>query len=163
LLLAGLVLLGTWIAAPAAPSPSPLPAHVTAPDDQTAPLVAEMAAQVERMKNRLDASQGFPLPERNPFTFGARREIVPVRPRLPVAVPEEPAPPPPPALPKLVAVVANDGDGAVVLTAVFSLGDEVKMVKPGDAIGAFVIRSITAEAVELLDPLTNAVHRLTLR
>lgn len=161
LLLSGFVLLLTWVVAPAAPSPSPLPAHAAAAVDQTAPLVAEMAAQVERMRNRLEEPQGFPPPERNPFTFGARREVVPARPRLPVAAPEEPPPPPP--LPKLLAVVANDADGGVVLTAVFSVGDNVQVVKTGDTIGAFAIRSITADVVELVDPSTGAVHRMTLR
>jgi hypothetical protein len=163
LLLSGGVLLATWVVAPAAPSPSPLPAHVAEPVDQTAPLVAEMAAQVERMRNRLDEPQNFPPPERNPFTFGARREVVPTRPRLPVAAPEVP-PPPPPALPKLLAIVANDAEGgAVVFTAVFSVGDNVQMVKAGDQIGALVIRSVTADGVELLEPVTSAVHRVTIR
>ena len=163
LLLAGGVLLATWIYAPAAPSPSPVPARVAEPVDQTAPLVAEMAAQTERMRTRLDEPQNFPPPERNPFTFGARREVVPPRPRLPVAAAEVP-PPPPPALPKLLAIVANDGEGGtVVLTAIFSVGDNVQVVKAGDQIGAFVIRSVTAEGVELLDPVTSAVHRVTIR
>jgi hypothetical protein len=80
-----------------------------------------------------------------------------------VAVPDEPAPAPAPALPKLIAVVSDDSDGATSLQAVFSVGDNVKVLKAGDAIGAFLIRTVTAEFVELLDPVTNAVHRLPLR
>ena len=163
LLLSGGVLLVTWVVAPAAPSPSPLPARVDTAVDQTAPLVAEMAAQVERMRNRLDEPQGFPPPERNPFTFGARRDPMPTRPRVPVAAPEEPPPPPAPVLPKLLAVVANDVDGVASLQAVFSVDDNVKVLKAGDAIGPYLIRSITAELVELVEPVTGAVHRLTLR
>jgi hypothetical protein len=162
LLLAGGVLLATWVYAPAAPSPSPLPARAE-PVDQTAPLVAEMAAQVERMRNRLEEPRGFPPPERNPFTFGARREVAPARPRLPVAAPEEPLPPPAPVLPKLLAIAANDVDGGVSLQAVFSTGDNVKVLKAGDEIGPFLIRSITAEFVEIVEPVTGTVHRLTLR
>lgn len=163
LLLAGVVLLVMWDFAPAAPSPSPLPAHAATAVDQTAPLVAEMAAQTERMRNRLEERQGFPPPERNPFTFGARREVVSTRPRVPVAVAEEPPPPPAPVLPKLLAIVANDVDGVASLQAVFSTGDNVTVLKAGDAIGPFLIRSITAEIVELVEPVTNTVHRLTLR
>jgi hypothetical protein len=164
LLVSGFVLLLTWVAAPAAPSPTPLPAHASAAVDQTAPLVAEMAAQVERMRSRLEEPQGFPPPERNPFTFGARREVVPTRPRVPVAAPEEPPPPPPaPMLPKLLAVVTNNAGGVVSLQAVFSTGNDVTVLKAGDAIGPFLIRSITAEFVEIVEPLTNTVHRLPLR
>jgi hypothetical protein len=161
LLASGFVLLLTWVAAPAAPSPSPLPAPAAAVD-QTAPLVAEMAAQVERMRSRLEGPQSFPPPERNPFTFGARHEVVPPRPRLPVAAPEE-APPPAPVLPRLLAVVSNDVDGVTSLQAVFAVNNGVQALKVGDAIGSYLIRSITAEVVELVEPLTNTVHRLTLR
>ena len=163
LLLSGVVLLVTWVVAPAAPSPSPLPAHAAAAVDQTAPLVAEMAAQVERMRTRLDEPQGFPPPERNPFTFGARREVAPPRPRLPVAAPEAPPPPPAPVLPKLLAIVTNDVDGVASLQAVFFENDNVKVLQAGDPIGPYLIRSITAELVELVEPLTSTVHRLMLR
>jgi len=162
LLASGFVLLLTWVAAPAAPSPSPLPAPAAAVD-QTAPLVAEMAAQVERMRSRLEGPQSFPPPERNPFTFGARHEVVPTRPRLPVAAPEEPPPPPAPVLPRLLAVVSNDVDGVTSLQAVFAVNNGVQALKAGDAIGSYLIRSITTEVVELVEPLTNTVHRLTLR
>jgi hypothetical protein len=163
LLASGFVLLLTWVVAPAAPSPSPLPAHTVEAVDQQAPLVAEMAAQVERMRNRLEGPQGFPPPERNPFTYGARREPVPTRPRVPVAAPEEPPPPPAPVLPRLLAVVANDVDGVTSLQAVFAVNNGVKALKAGDAIGPYLIRSITEEVVELVEPVTNTVHRLTLR
>ena len=161
LLIAGVVLLATWVVAPAAPSPSPLPARVEAPVDQTAPLVAEMAAQTERMRNRLEEPQGFPPPARNPFTFGARHDVVPTRPRAPEPAVAEAAPAP--ALPKLIAIVTNVTDEAKSLQAVFSVGDDVKVMNVGDAVGVFLIRTITAESVELLDPVTNAVHRLSLR
>jgi hypothetical protein len=59
LLASGFVLLLTWVVAPAAPSPSPLPAHAVEAVDQQAPLVAEMAAQVERMRNRLESRRVF--------------------------------------------------------------------------------------------------------
>lgn len=165
LLIAGVVLLATWVVAPAAPSPSPLPARAEAPADQTAPLVAEMAAQTERMRTRLEGPQSFPPPERNPFTFGARREVTPARPRSPVTEPEAPPPAPPaPVLPKLLAVVSNNAEGGISLQAVFSVGDDVKVLKAGDAIGIFLVRSITADlVVELLEPVTGTVHRLTLR
>lgn len=164
LLVAGVVLLATWVVAPAAPSPSPPPARAEAALDQTAPLVAEMAAQTERMRTRLEGPQSFPPPERNPFTFGARREVTPARPRGPVAEPEAPPAPPAPVLPKLLAVVTNNVEGGISLQAVFSVGDDVKVLKAGDAIGVFLIRSITADlVVELLEPVTGAVHRLTLR
>jgi len=164
LLLAGVVLLVTWVVAPAAPSPSPLPARAEAAPDQTAPLVAEMAAQTERMRTHLEGPQEFPPPERNPFAFGARREVTPARPRAAIAEPEAPPAPPAPALPKLLAVVTNDAEGGVSLQAVFAVGDDVKVLKAGDAIGIFLIRRITADlVVELLEPVTGAVHRLTLR
>lgn len=165
LLVAGVVLLATWVGAPAAPSPSPPPARAEAAVDQTAPLVADVAAQTERMRTRLEGPQSFPPPERNPFTFGARREATPARPRGPVAEPDAPPPAPPaPELPKLLAVVTNNAEGGVSLQAVFSVGDDVKVLKAGDAIGVFLVRSITADlVVELLEPVTGTVHRLRLR
>jgi len=163
LLIAGGVLLTTWVVAPAAPSPSPLPARPQAAVDQSAPIVAEMAAQVDRMRTRLDGPQTFPPPERNPFAFGARREATPARPPAPVAAAEAPVLPPAPALPKLLAIVSNNVDGGVSLQAVFSGDGDVKMLKAGDAIGPFLIRSITNENVELVEPVTGTVHHLTLR
>ncbi len=161
LLAAGVVLLTTWVVAPAAPSPSPLPAHTDASLDQSAPIVAEVVAQVDRLRSRVEEPQGFPPPERNPFSFGAHPEP-PARIRPVMSMPVEPPPPPAPVLPKILAIIANEVDGGVTHNAVFSTGEDVLILKVGDVIGPFTIRSIAADVVELVDA-SGVMHRLPLR
>jgi len=163
LLLSGVALLVSWVTAPAAPSPSPIAAHDDAPIDQAAPIVADITQQVDRLKNRLEENPGFPAPERDPFRFGTKPQP-PVSDAPPApAAPVEPQTPPGPVLPKLLAIVANDVDGSVVRTAAFSVGDFVQVVKVGDAVGTFVVRSISADVAELADAATGTIYKISLR
>ena len=162
LLLAGVALLVSWVTAPAAPSPTPLAAHDDTPIDQSVPLVADITQQVDRLKSHLDVNPGFPPPERDPFRFGTKPQP-PVKETPPPAAPVEPETPPGPVLPKLLAIVATDVDGSVVRTAAFSVGDFVQVVKDGDALGAFVVRSISADVAELADAATGTTYKISLR
>ncbi len=163
LLLSGVVLLVSWAVAPAAPSPYGAPAPPSmSPLDQAAPILADMSAELDRLKSRLDATEGFAPPVRDPFRFGAKPERVRSTPK-PTVVEAAPTPPAP-ELPKLLAIVANDEqDGATVRSAVFAVGDAVHVLKIGDAVDVFVIRSIAADSVELVESATGASHRLSLR
>ena len=161
LLLAGVVLLVSWVVAPAAPSPTPIgPADAASSADQVSPVVADVAAQVDRLKRRIEITPDLPQPHRDPFRFGARPE--PVRVKTPVAETPVDAPPAP-VLPKLLAIVANTTDGGLLRTAAFSVGDDVQVVKPGDTIGKFTVRSIGTDAVEVVEISTGASFRITLR
>lgn len=165
LVLAGVILLATWVWAPASPAPAPEPRQPrdSSPPDQTAPILEDMAAQIDRLRERIEAPPNFPPPERNPFRFGTKPEpIAPKgRPTLPEAV--EPPPPPAPVLPKLLAIVENDVDGVAVRTAVLSVSDDVQVVKVGDAIGRFLVKSIAAGSIELLESSSGTTFPLTLR
>ena len=59
----------------------------------------------------------------------------------------------------LVAIAANPSDGAVTRTAIFAEGEDVRLLKEGDTIGRFVVRTITATSADLFDPIANRTHR----
>jgi hypothetical protein len=80
----------------------------------------------------------------------------------PPAAPVEPMTPPGPVLPKLLAIVATDVDGSVVRTAAFSVGDFVQVVKVGDTLGPYVVRSISADVAELTDAATGTTYKISL-
>ncbi len=162
LLLAGAVLLASWIAAPAAPSPTPPLAAVAAtPFDQARPIVAEVSAQLDRLRSRIEATPEFPTPERDPFRFAPRPEPTP-KPRPAIVESAAPVEPPAPVLPKLLAIVANEVDGVVVHSAVFSIGDGVRVVKVGETIGTFVLRGVSADVADLADAVTGTLYHVTL-
>ena len=165
---AGAVVLSTQILAPAAPTPA-MPAlriaDLRADLDQTAPIVDEMNAQVDKLRKRLAAPPAFPAPTRDPFRFGSAREpsrSKPTAPPAPIA-PALPPAPPVPTLPRLVAITSSVVDGATVRTAVLSAGDDLRMMKTGDVVSHLVIRSISADLVELADPVSGAVFRISLQ
>lgn len=167
LLLGGGVLLTTWVVSPAAPVPIATP--VTAADlaavDQQAPIIAEVEAQVARLRQRLENPPQFPPPSRDPFRFGRRPE--PASPKTsasPVAVPaDQPAEVAAPELPRIVAMMVTATDGGLLRAAVLSVGDDVQIVKPGDVVSRFVVRSIAADAIELVDPVSKTTFRVVLR
>jgi hypothetical protein len=148
--------------APAAPSPEPLPPRASATADQTAPIVEDMAAQIDRLRERVDAPPSFPPPERNPFRFGARPEPIPTKAGATAPEVVEPSAPPPPVLPKLLAIAANDVDGVTVLTAVLSVNNAVRIVKVGDTVGNFIVHAISASVIELVESSSGATFQLTL-
>jgi hypothetical protein len=164
LALSGCVLLTTWAVAPAAPPPGP--PLVRAADlkafDQSVPVLADVNAQVERLQQRPASPPEFPAPARDPFRFGRRPEParpkvenVPARVDAPVVVT--------PLLPRLVAILADTTDGTLVRTAALAVGEGVEIVKPGDTVGPFVVRSIGSDALELADPLSGATFQISIR
>ena len=162
LLVGGVVLLISWAVAPAAPVTSQRAAPQFASLDQSAPVIVEVNTQVDRLRERLSAPPQYPPPARDPFRFGHRPESP--RPSTPVE-PEITAPlaPPEPVLPVLVAIAASPSDGAVTRTAIFAEGEDVRLLKEGDTIGRFVVRTITATSADLFDPIANRTHRLDLK
>ena len=158
LLLGGAVILITLQVSPATSAPGPGIVDAPSPFEQESPILVEVNSQVERMRARLQTSTDYPVPRRDPFSFGE-----PARPAVP-APPKVEAPAPlydaPPVLPRLVAVLSTAADGGWLRTAVFAAGDDVQLVTPGDRIGTFVVRSIAADAVTLVDPITGAAFRV---
>jgi hypothetical protein len=163
---AGAVILSTHILAPAEPPPA-LRAPSTADlafITQAAPMIDQVNTQVDRLRQRLAAPPAYPAPIRDPFHFGKREE--PSRPRS-IAEAAAPRPmvvmPPAPVLPKLVAIAAMTSDAGVIRTAVLTVGDDVQILKAGDAVLKFVIKSIGTDIVELVDPTTGSTFRLSLQ
>jgi hypothetical protein len=131
----------------------------------TATLAAEVQAQTSRLKSRLAAAPVPHPPSRNPFAFAAR-EIVQQRPsRAPAPAAMVPdAPPAEPAI-ELVGVAENREADKVVRTAIISaLSGELFLVKEGESIVArYRVKAVGADAVELIDLVTGAARRLSLR
>ena len=173
LLFAGALLISQWVlssAAPTSTSPTspttltsatnPARSDLAAYEQTTAPIVAEISAQVDRLRERLNTPPAPPQPSRDPFRYG-QREV----PRPKNVQPEIIAPPPQPRapeLPRLIAITSEKTDGGVEWRAAFSNGDQILLMKAGETIGPFVIRSVSDGAVELVDP-SGAIHKLVLQ
>jgi hypothetical protein len=144
---------------PASSAPEPRAVAAETPD-QTQPAVAAVDREVERLRDRLDTVPEIPAPKRDPFTFGR----TPERPRSSVPTPEMLAPdiPPQPALPRLVAILSATENGAPERTAVIALGDDVQFKRAGDEIGAYVVQSVGADELVLIDPATQTPHSVPL-
>jgi hypothetical protein len=159
LVLGGAALLLAWQVSPATSAPDPAPRPIESPLDQIQPVLSDVDAQVEKLRARLAEPSAYPPPSRDPFNFGKHPEPARVTAPEPVA-PVAPPPPPPPALPHLVAIVSTPTDGGMLRTAVFAVADDVQILKPGEKIGALVVRSIGLDAVIVVDPSTGVSYRV---
>jgi hypothetical protein len=162
LLLGGTVLVMSYISAPASPTPpphAPSEAQVRA-IDAMAPVAMTATQEAAQLRARLAILPQNPQPRRDPFTFGstprAPKRVIPVE---PAPVVEVIAPAPALMWPKLVALLTDNGK----VTAVLGLGDTVEIVKAGDSMGGFLVREITASAIEVVHVATSTSQRLTLR
>ena len=163
LLLAGTVLLMSYINAPAAPTRAPARATETEirSIDAMAPVVEAATQEAARLRERLAVVPEKPVTLRDPFSFGTTVR----KPKRVVAAPEpepiapEVEPPPPLVWPKLVALLTDNGK----FTAVIGVGDSVEMLKAGDTAGGFLVRDITATSIEVVHVATSVATRLTLR
>lgn len=161
---AGLILI-SWVTSPAART-TPADPRVSAADieraDQTAQTIAPLTTQIDdqaaRLRARLSQPPPKPQPERNPFRFGgtspSERGTYPVKkgtyPERPGYVPLVNAPAPL-ALPSLVAITSDAGDGGLMRTAVLSMNDEMKIVKPGQVFDRFIVEAIGPDSVRIVD------------
>jgi hypothetical protein len=163
-ILAACVLVLTRVFAPAsAPAaPGPVSSAALRAFDQSVPVLSEVNAEVERLRQRLANPPTPPAITRDPFRFGAR-----------ITAPAKPAPvvPPPPALviappaaaivlPRLVAITSDATDGGLVRRALISIGDDVLVLTPGSAAGKFLVRSVGTDSAELVDPATGLTYRI---
>lgn len=161
-LFAGAVLLSTHILAPAEPPPSPtsLPAADLLAVARAKPLIAQLDAQAERLRERLANPPAYPAPTRDPFRFNApatpRKTSVTPAPAAPAAAPAQ-------ALPKVIAIATSTENGALVRTAVLGMDAEVQVVKPGDTFLNFSIESVGIDSVEILNPATRQTFKISLQ
>jgi hypothetical protein len=161
----GVVLLLVWKAATGAPSPAVPLQRDTPPAAQT-PVPVDLDREAVRLHERLANSPKFPPPQRDPFSFGTkppapvRARALPASPPMPVVVE---APPPVSDAPRLLAVLTDAGDGGPLRRAVLGIGDDVQILRIGDTVTHYRIRSIGADALEFVDVVTGAITRVTLR
>ena len=66
-------------------------------------------------------------------------------------------------LPRLVAILSDSANGALVRRAALGMGSAVRILNVGDTVGTLRITAITADDVELVDSATGATYRVTLR
>jgi hypothetical protein len=132
----------------------------------TTNLAAEVQAQTSRLRARLAQAPARTEPVRNPFIFAPReparrpgRAIV-----APVPVPDAALLPAEPAI-ELVGVAEDRTDRGIVRTAIVSaLSGDLYLVKEGETLaGRYKVKAVGADAVELIDTLTNGTKRLALR
>ena len=160
LICVGAVLLLVWQVTPATSAPPPPRDAAALELDQAAPVLTEVNAQVDRLRERLSTTPSFPPPSRDPFNFGRRPDRAPAPPvDTPAAI--EP-PPPSPVLPDIVAILSSKVDGADVRSAVFSSDGDVQLVTSGDTVGPFVVRTISADRVVLVHRATGAAFSVKL-
>ena len=168
----GVALLASYFAAANMPSQDlePVRERPARPELSPGTLAVEVSSQAARLHSRMAQA---PLPEsnpRNPFSFGvAPRAPQPRTVRAAVALPEEqpaiaPPAPPPPVLTLMGIAEEASPDGPRRTAVIGGEGDHLFMVREGDLLGgAYKVKKIGADAVELEDLTTKAFRRLALR
>jgi len=152
---AGLVL--TWLAN-GPPQQGPVTQRPVAVRPAATSAVSDIQEQAERLRSRMHPASDYDAPSRNPFRFGAKQlSIAPATHVAPEVV--APAAPLPPAI-KLSGIAADVVDDRVERTAILSTPEGLIFAREGDDVGGqFRVRSISEDAVELIQP-DGAVLRL---
>ena len=165
LVIGGVLILISWVTSPSARPTPPGPALSEADLDRAeqttqsiAPLTAQIDDQAAQLRARLSQTVPKPQPARNPFSFGKgtdRKGTYPgtkgTYPVDPGYVPLAPAAPVPLALPTLVAITTDAVDGGVMRTAVLSMNDEMKIVRPGQIFDRFIVEAIGPDSCRIVD------------
>ena len=145
----------------------PRAARTAARTPQAAQLDAisfDVEAQAQRLRKRLSSAPA-PRPVRNPFDFAPREPLVRRAATLASLPPPQPAAPVDvePRL-QLIGIAENGAGEALVRTAMIADGDELLMVRVGQAVsGRYTVATIAVDGVELKDAATGSVRQLRLR
>lgn len=157
LLLVGAGLLVAWLDSPARSSPSPQSNVPVSPLEAAAPVFNDVHTNVRALRERLDAPRPASTPSRDPFRYATRtpRPIA-----APVTSPEAAAREVALVAPRLIAILAGDGDDR---RAVFETIDgDVRFARTGETVDAFVVREVSADAVVLGRTRDDAPLRIAL-
>jgi hypothetical protein len=160
--LGGSMLLAAWLAAAAAPTFAPEPVvqtsapRVAEPDRQA----LELAAEAERLRQRLHIVAVRRPVIRNPFEFA------PKAPASPPVAQAFPAPvsliPTPPAI-RLLGVAEDRVDGNPQRTAILTLEGELLLVQEGDSFGGrYRVVRVGADAAEIQDSSESRIFGVAL-
>jgi hypothetical protein len=177
LAIGGALILISWVtspaALPAAAEPRVSPAELDRAEQTAqavAPLTTEINDQAARLRARLAQPPPPPAPERNPFRFGgtspSRTGTYPAKKgTVPGARGYVPPAPASLALPVLVAITSDARDGGLMRTAALSMGDDMKIVTPGQVFDRFMVESIGSDSVRIVDITspTRAVFIVAIR
>jgi hypothetical protein len=146
LLLAGVLLVASWVVAGDPPQRRTAPAEEPLPVDQVSQILSDVNTQVELLRERLAMERRFAPPSRDPFRFSASVEPPPVE-IAPVEL--QPVVPEPPPVPQLVAILTDKTEAGVARRAVFAVNGAVQIVKIGDRVDRFDVSRIDADGVDL--------------
>jgi hypothetical protein len=147
-------------------SSSPQPPAPRAETSATQVIANEVQLQASRLRVRLAAAPVPREPSRNPFTFASAVVHQPgaTTTARKVAAPATPVPPPERPL-QLVGVAEQETPTGAVRTAMITAdSDELFMVAEGDTLGGrYRVKAVGQDVVELVDLVTSATRRLSLR
>jgi hypothetical protein len=154
-----------WLSAAIAPAGR---SNVVRPRTTVPPIdtgSADLAQEIARLHDRLRPDAPLREPGRNLFAFhtAPSRPATPLPPPSPAALSEAQ---PIAAVPMLkLEGIAEDGTAdAVVRTAIISDGDQLHLVKEGEAVTPrYRVAKISADVVELADVGDGSVRRLALK
>lgn len=151
----GVALLAAWMAAANADQPTTSPpsiAPIQVPDGS----LDGLHEQTDRLRERLRRMPSPVRAERNPFRFADRTAVVP-RPltRGREAEPESTRVSHPAGL-RLIGIAETRRGDELVRTAIVSGDGQTFLVMLGDTVAAFTVHAISADAVELVNPLGGA-------
>ena len=160
-------LLVAWLAAAAGTrftEGQPASEMTVAADITPEPLIADVRAQAERLRERLSAAILPRQPSRNPFEFASRPPTPAKDFGVPaVAVPES-VPTITPVAMSLAGIAESQAPNGLDRTAVISAMGRLFLVKPGDQVmSRFRVVAIHADAVELVDLEADTTLRLRLQ
>lgn len=158
---------GTLVTLLARASTSVAPAAMPVPAGPVSTPVAPVFPEVERLRARLRAPIVPAAPTRNLFAFKRVERTLPaspVAPAAPAAAPAAAAAPVPrtPGL-TFVGLAEDPGPDGPVRTAILSGGRDLYFAKIGDAIIAYRVAAIGADALELIATDDGASFVLTLK
>jgi hypothetical protein len=126
---------------------------------------AELANEVQRLRERLHPDATPSKPGRNLFQFSAPKPAAIVPAAVPApALTEAVTSPPPPEL-KLSGLAEDPGaDGAIIRTAIISTAEHVILAKEGDLVTPrYRVVRISSDVVELVDLGDGSTLRLALK
>jgi hypothetical protein len=161
LVVCGVLLFATWLAAPATSSPQTSARSITPAEASVPPELAVVNAEVTRLRDRLDRVAELAAPTRDPFHFASRRstprELMPAPPSMsePSVTVEAVI-----AWPTLVAILTPT-DASPLQAAVTDEDETLYVVSVGDRIGRMTVTGITSAAVTVTDDATGRTQRLS--
>ncbi len=166
LIVGGGGLLAAWLAVAGAPVAERTPQPAEAPSVVVDPVTADIRRQTARLHAYMDRLPPRPEPTRNPFRFArepADSSGIPDRAPSTSGDSMVPMAPASPSL-RLIGIAESRGLDGTVRTAILAGPSGTQLVVTGDELASrFLVGSIGAETVELIDLDDGVIVTLALR